>query len=133
MYRVKGDQSKNAKIIKKVNNPPSLHLNFNVMPSNITFLMIFAGFDPSPLIQWINCIFSINICCFIVMCNVSLCNYKVCLSKPDAKSAVCGCFVVCALSLTTVTLTKRMDRSRCRLRCGLPGGSREQSIGWGPW
>ena len=40
--------------------------NVNVMLSNMTFLMIFAVFDPSPLTLWINCSFSINICCFIV-------------------------------------------------------------------
>jgi len=28
-----------------------------VMVGNITFLMIFAVFDPSPLILWINCSF----------------------------------------------------------------------------
>jgi len=28
-----------------------------VMVGNITFLMIFAVFDPSPLTLWINCIF----------------------------------------------------------------------------
>jgi len=93
---LKATNQKTQKSLKRWYNPPSLHLNVNVMPSNITFLMIFAGFDPSPLIQWINCIFSINICCFIVMCNVSLCNYKVYLSKPGAMSAVCGCLVVCA-------------------------------------
>jgi len=93
---LKATNQKTQKSLKRWYNPPSLHLNVNVMPSNITFLMIFAGFDPSPLIQWINCIFSINICCFIVMCNVSLCNYKVYLSKPGAMSVVCGCLVVCA-------------------------------------
>jgi len=30
------------------------------MVGNITFLMIFAVFDPSPLTLWINCSFSIN-------------------------------------------------------------------------
>jgi len=28
-----------------------------VMVGNITFLMIFAAFDPSPLTLWINCSF----------------------------------------------------------------------------
>jgi len=32
-------------------------MNVNVMPSNMTFLMIFAVFDPSPLILWIKCSF----------------------------------------------------------------------------
>ena len=32
-------------------------LNVNVMLSNMTFLMIFAVFDPSPLTLWINCSF----------------------------------------------------------------------------
>ena len=32
----------------------------DVMVGNITFLMIFAVFDPSPLTRWINCSFSIN-------------------------------------------------------------------------
>ena len=30
------------------------------MVGNITLLMIFAVFDPSPLTLWINCSFSIN-------------------------------------------------------------------------
>ena len=29
-------------------------LNVNVMLSNMTFLMTFAVFDPSPLTRWIN-------------------------------------------------------------------------------
>jgi len=32
-------------------------LQGNVMVGNITFLMIFAVFDPSPLTLWINCSF----------------------------------------------------------------------------
>jgi len=32
-------------------------LNVNVMLSNMTFLMIFAVFDQSPLTLWINCSF----------------------------------------------------------------------------
>ena len=37
------------KIIKR-----SHRLNVNVMLSNVTFLMIFGGFDPSLLTLWIN-------------------------------------------------------------------------------
>jgi len=37
--------------------PPSHCLNVNVMLSNMTSLMIFAVFDPSPLTLWINCSF----------------------------------------------------------------------------
>ena len=57
---------KPQKSLKRLYYPPSHCLNVNVMLSNMTFLMIFAVFDPSLLTQWINCIFSINICCFIV-------------------------------------------------------------------
>ena len=35
----------------------AIYLNVNVMLSNMTFLMIFAVFDPSPLTLWINCSF----------------------------------------------------------------------------
>jgi len=49
IYRVNGDGSKTAEIIKKVILPTSHCLNVNVMLSNMTFLMIFAVFDPSPL------------------------------------------------------------------------------------
>jgi len=38
----------------------------DMMLSNMTFLMIFAVFDQSPLTLWINCSISVNICCFIV-------------------------------------------------------------------
>jgi len=40
---------------------PSSHCRVNVMLSNITFFMIFAVFDLSPLTVWINCCFYINI------------------------------------------------------------------------
>ena len=45
------------KSLKRWYYPPSHCLNVNVMLSNMTFLMIFAGFDPSPLTLWINCSF----------------------------------------------------------------------------
>ena len=45
------------KSLKRWYYPPSHCLNVNVMPSNMTFLMIFAVFDPSPLKLWINCSF----------------------------------------------------------------------------
>jgi len=56
MHSVNGDGSKTAKIIKKV-ILLSITLTFNVMVGNITFLMIFAVVDPSPLTLWINCSF----------------------------------------------------------------------------
>ena len=40
---------KPQKSLKKSYYPPSHCLNVNVMLSNMTFLMIFAVFDPSPL------------------------------------------------------------------------------------
>ena len=57
IHSFKGDGSKTAKIIKKVILPTSHCLNVNVMLSNMTFLMIFAVFDPMPLTLWINCSF----------------------------------------------------------------------------
>jgi len=39
---------------QKPQKPPSHCLNVNVMLSNMTFLMIFAVFDVSPLTLWIN-------------------------------------------------------------------------------
>jgi len=36
------------KSLKRCYYPPSHRLNVNMMLSNITFLMIFAVFDPSP-------------------------------------------------------------------------------------
>jgi len=48
---------KPQKSLKRWYYPPSHCLNVNVMPSNMTFLMIFAVFDPSPLTLWINCSF----------------------------------------------------------------------------
>ena len=40
--------------LKRWHYPPSHCLNVNVMQSNMTFLLIFAVFDTSPLTQWIN-------------------------------------------------------------------------------
>ena len=48
---------KPLKSLKRWYYPPSHCLNVNVMLSNMTFLMIFAVFDPSPLTLWINCSF----------------------------------------------------------------------------
>ena len=48
---------KPQKSLKRWYYPPSHCLNVNVMLSNMTFLMIFAVFDPSPLTLWINCSF----------------------------------------------------------------------------
>ena len=48
---------KPQKSLKSWYYPPSHCLNVNVMLSNMTFLMIFAVFDPSPLTLWINCSF----------------------------------------------------------------------------
>ena len=45
------------KSLKRWYYPPSHCLNVNVMLSNMTFLMIFTVFDPSPLTLWINCSF----------------------------------------------------------------------------
>jgi len=48
-HSVNGDGSKTAKIIKTVILPTITSPEVNVMLSNITFLMIFAVFDPSSL------------------------------------------------------------------------------------
>jgi len=57
IHCVNGVGSKTAKIIKNVILPTVTSPDVNVMLSNITFLMIFAVFDPTPLTQWINCSF----------------------------------------------------------------------------
>ena len=48
---------KPQKSLKRWYFPPSHCLNVSVMLSNMTFLMIFAVFDPLPLTLWINCSF----------------------------------------------------------------------------
>jgi len=48
---------KPQKSLKTWYYPPSHCLNVNVVLSNMTFLMIFAVFDPSPLTLWIYCSF----------------------------------------------------------------------------
>ena len=48
---------KPQKSLKRWYYPPSHCLNVNVMLSNMTFLMILAVFDVSPLTLWINCSF----------------------------------------------------------------------------
>jgi len=48
---------KPQKSLKRSYYPLSNRLNVNVMLSNITFLMIFAVFDPLPFTLWINCSF----------------------------------------------------------------------------
>jgi len=50
------------------------------MLSNMTFLMIFVVFDPSPLTQFLVLIFAVLLS---ELCNVSysLCNYQVYLSS----------------------------------------------------
>ena len=48
---------KPQKSLKRWYYPPSHCLNVNMMLSNMTFLMIFAVFDRSPLTLWINCSF----------------------------------------------------------------------------
>jgi len=42
---------------------------------NISFLMIFAVFDPSPLTLWINCSFSINLQLRSVHSAITAMNY----------------------------------------------------------
>jgi len=51
IHCVNGVGSKTAKIIKNVILPTVTSPDVNVMLSNITFLMIFAVFDPTPLTQ----------------------------------------------------------------------------------
>jgi len=48
---------KPQKSLKRWYYPPSHCLNVNMMLSNMTFLLIFAVFDQSPLTRWINCSF----------------------------------------------------------------------------
>jgi len=71
IHRVNGDGSKTAKMIKKM---------IFTMLSNMTFLMIFVVFDPSPLTQFLVLIFAVLLS---ELCNVSysLCNYQVYLSS----------------------------------------------------
>ena len=54
---------------------PSHRLNVNVMLSIITFLMIFAVFDPSPLALWIKC--SCKYLHFLFYCQVCVMCYCV--------------------------------------------------------
>jgi len=48
---------KPQKLLKIITHECDHCLNVNVMLSNMTFLMIFAVFDPSPLTLWIDCSF----------------------------------------------------------------------------
>jgi len=57
---------KPQKSLKKVTLPTITSPKFQRDAEQYDLLMIFAVFDPSPLTLWINCIFSINNCCFIV-------------------------------------------------------------------
>ena len=63
---------KPQKSLKRWYYPPLHRLNVNVMQSNITFLMIFAVFDLSPLISAV---------LLSKLCNVLLCNYKIYLNS----------------------------------------------------
>jgi len=67
------------KSLKRWYYPPSHCLNVNVMLINMTFLMIFAVFDPSPLtLQFLVLIFAVLL---PKLCNVSSCNYTVYLNS----------------------------------------------------
>ena len=72
------------------------------MVGNITFLMIFAVFDPSPLTLWINCSFSIN------------CNYDDLLKLESLVDGMKLCGKVCKPDDCDVCIQGKMVQSRNR-------------------
>jgi len=75
---------KPQKSLKSWYYPPLHRLNVNVKQSNITFLMIFAVFDLSPLI------FAVLLS---KLCNVLLCNYKIYLNSFSILKIAAVCHI----------------------------------------
>jgi len=68
------------KSLKRWYYPPSHCLNVNVLLSYITFLMIFAVFDRSPL-TYLHFLILMLAVLLPHLCNVLLCNYRIYLSS----------------------------------------------------